>query len=237
MATFQTIINRARRTLLEVAEVSDSFWTDAELLEHGINAAKDLWKGVIDVYQDHFLRINTTSVSVVANQSTLSGVPADCFRVKSIEPRVPASYPNMFFRPRDWGHTTFIGARAGAAQDPTGSVFLYDLVGPGPPVAAPDVWIGPQSSSNVLLTFAYISAVSDSLTTASVNPIPGETDMAVQAWIVAHARAKEREDRSPDPEWLAIYGTEKANLIVAVTPRQEDEPDITEDLFGEAFDG
>ncbi len=234
MATFQTIIDRARSTLLET---TPSFWSDAELLAHGINAAKDLWKAIIDVYQDHFFRINDTSVSVVASQSTLSGVPSDCFRVKSIEPRVPASYPNMFFRPRDWGHPTFVSARAAAAQDPTGTVILYDLVGPGPPIAAPEIRIAPLSSSNVNLLLGYIAAVSDSLTTASANPIPGETDMAIQAWIIAHARAKEREDRSPDPEWLAIYGTEKANIVVAVTPRQEDEPDVTEDLFGEAFDG
>lgn len=234
MATLNTIIYRARKTLIED---TPSFWTDAELLEHAINAAKDLWKAAIDVYQDHFLRINATSVSIVANQSTLSGVPADCFRIKSIEPRVPASFPNLFFRPRDWGHPTFVAARSLDGQDPTGNLFLYDLVGPGPPIAAPDIWIAPKSSSNVDLTVAYIASVSDALTTASANPIPGETDMAVQAWIIAHARAKEREDRSPDPEWLAIYGTEKANLLVAITPRQEDEPDVTEDLFGEAFEG
>lgn len=234
MTTLNTIIYRARETLLED---TPSFWTDAELFAHAIDAAKDLWKAIIDVYQDHFLTINVTSVSVVANQSTLSGVPSDCFRVKSIEPRVPASYPNMFFRPKDWGHTQFVAARALEAQDPTGNVFLYDLVGPGPPIAAPDIWIGPQSRSNVNLTLAYIAAVSSSLTTSSTNPIPGETDKAIEAWIIAHARAKEREDRSPDPEWLAIYGTEKANLLVVVTPRQEDEPDVVDDLFGEAFEG
>lgn len=233
MATFQTIINRARKTLVEETA---SFWTDAELLDHGINAARDLWKAIIDVYQDHFLEVNATSCSIVANQSTLSGVPTDCFRVKSIEPRVPSSYPNLFFFPKDWGHADFKNARTMPAQDPTGIVFLYDLVGAGPPVAAPLVWIGPQSTSNVDLTIGYIKAVSDSLTTSSTNPIPGETDKAIEAYIIAYARAKEREDRSPDPEWLAIYGTEKANVMVAVTPRQEDEPDVVEDLFGEAFD-
>ncbi len=233
MATLNTIITRARKTLLEETA---SFWTDAELLDHAINGAKDLWKAIIDVYQDHFLEINATSVSVVASQSTLSGVPTDCFRIKSIEPRVPATYPNLFFFPKDWGHPEFKAARTMAAQDPQGTVFLYDLVGPGPPIAAPLVWIGPQSTTDVNLTIGYIKAVSDSLTTASANPIPGETDHAIEAYIIAHARAKEREDRSPDPEWLAIYGTEKANLLVAVTPRQEDEPDVVEDLFGEAFE-
>lgn len=234
MATFQTLIDRARKTLVEETA---SFWTDAELLAHGINGAKDLWKAIIDVYQDHFFEINATSVSIVANQSTLSGVPTDCFRIKAIEPRVPSSYTNLFFFPKDWGHADFKSARTMPAQDPTGIVFLYDLVGPGPPIAAPLVWIGPQSTSNVDLTIGYIKSVSDSLTTASANPIPGETDKAIEAYIIAYARAKEREDRSPDPEWLAIYGTEKANVMVAVTPRQEDEPDVVEDLFGEAFDG
>jgi hypothetical protein len=48
---------------------------------------------------------------------------------------------------------------------------------------------------------------------------------------MAWARAKEREDRSPDPEWLASYATEKSNLIVSATPRQEDEAKVVDAIF------
>ncbi len=46
--------------------------------------------------------------------------------------------------------------------------------------------------------------------------------------MIAHALAKERPDRKPDPDWLALYATEKTNIEVFVTPRQEDEPDVAE---------
>ena len=55
------------------------------------------------------------------------------------------------------------------------------------------------------------------------------------AWTVAFARAKEREDRSPDPAWLAIYATEKQNILTRLTPRQTQEPEIVGDMFGEMF--
>ncbi len=70
------------------------------------------------------------------------------------------------------------------------------------------------------------------------NPIPGESDNALIAWCVAYAKAKEQEteQRVPDPGWLAIYNTEKQGLLVALTPRQEQEEEIAEGLF-EGTDG
>jgi hypothetical protein len=100
-------------------------------------------------------------------------------------------------------------------------------------VATPTVRVVPQISGTLLLRFIYVAAPgSAALTLNSANPIPGESDNAMMAWIIAQARAKEREDRSPDPNWLAIYGTEKQSLLVRMAPRQQQEPEVVEDLFG-----
>lgn len=231
--TLSTIITNARATLLET---SAKFWTDAELLNILTDGAKDLWKAIIDVYQDHFFTLSTAgSVSMPADATTLSGVPTDCFRVKLIEPTTLSSFVNTFFRPKDYGHAEFRLARSEAAVDPRGITIYYDMVAQGPPVGAPTIYVAPKITSAMGVTLGYIRTVGD-LTTGSVNPIPGETDMALKAWIIAHARAKEREDRSPDPEWLAIYSTEKQAVLTAVTPREQDEPEYVEGMF-EGWDG
>jgi hypothetical protein len=53
---------------------------------------------------------------------------------------------------------------------------------------------------------------------------------------VAWARAKEREDRSPDPAWFATYSTDKQSLLTALTPRQEQEEEVVEGLFDGMFE-
>jgi hypothetical protein len=226
--TLNSIIYQARKVLLED---TPSFWTDAELLDIALNGCRDLWKGIIDVYQDHFLTLDESNVSLAANATTASGVPSDLFRVKFIEPRDRSTYINTFFFPRDYASDEFRRARTLTGQDATGCIFFYDVVGAGPPVAAPSLYISPKTNAALNLAVGYIAGISSSLTTASNNPIPGETDNALKAWTIAWARAKDREDRSPDPEWLKVYGDEKLGIITAVTPRQEDEPDYVEGLF------
>jgi hypothetical protein len=71
------------------------------------------------------------------------------------------------------------------------------------------------------------------VTSSGNNPIPGESDQALIAYIVAFARAKEREDRSPDPNWIAVYANEKQSILTRLTPRQSQEPDVVEALWGE----
>ena len=46
-------------------------------------------------------------------------------------------------------------------------------------------------------------------------------------------RAKEREDRSPDPSWLAIYANEKQMLLQSLGLRQYHEPQKVDDIFAE----
>lgn len=229
MATTITAI--ATRARIHLIETTASFWTDAELVTHAILGIEDLWKAVIDTYQDYFLTVDETNVSLTANSTSLSGVPADCFRVKSIEPRtLNPSSTQFMFRPLDFAHPYFIQARAESGNDPSGRVLYYDLISTGAPSGAPTIRVAPAVNATILLRLVYIPTL-PALTGASNNPIPGHADNAVMAWVIAYARAKEREDRAPDPEWLAIYATEKQHILTAITPRQEDEEDVVEGFF------
>lgn len=230
--TVSTLITRIRGTL---NEATASFWTDAELVAHIQAGAADLWKALVGVNEDHFFTLSTSS-SVVANQTTLSGVPSDLYRVKIIEPTTLSSYVNTFFRPKDYASAEFRRARSMDAQDPQGQVFFYDLVNEGPPVSTASIYIAPKSNAAFNLTIGYVRTIT-SLGTGSNNPIPGESDEALVAWTIAHARAKEREDRAPDPEWLVVYGTEKKNLVQVSTPRQVDEEVVVEALFEPYWEG
>lgn len=226
--TITTIATRARVHLIES---SASFWSDAELVTHAILGIEDLWKAVIDTFQDYFLTVDETNVSLTSGATSLTGVPADCFRVKSIEPRTLSdSNAQFLFRPLDFTDPLFIAARAESSTDPSGRVIYYDLISTGAPAGAPTIRVAPALNATVNLRLVYIPTVA-ALTGASNNPIPGHADNAVMAWVVAYARAKEREDRAPDPEWLGIYATEKQHILTAITPRQEDEEDYVRAMF------
>lgn len=229
-----SIITDAR---VDLKETTASFWTDAELLAHIKKGINDLWGAIIDLNQEHFMTVDTTNVSLAAEAESLTGVPADCFRVLLIEPKDTTSAgatPDVIFTPKKYNSAAFRNARQLTSQDPiSGLEILYTLAGAGEPVAAPTVYTAPKVSSPVTLRFVYAPGpASAALTTASNNPIGGESDNALKAWAVAHARAKEREDRSPDPNWIAIYATEKQALLTRMTPRQTQEPEYVEDLYG-----
>ncbi len=238
MSTLNTaIISRARKTLLETTA---SFWTDAELLEHFVAGAKDLWGAIADLHQEHHATLDITTMSIAASGITVTGVPADLFRVLLIEPRDLTSAGtgrDIRFIPRDYNSPEFASARGMSAVDPSnGTVIYYTLTGVGAPISAPTIHVGPSVTSALNLRVLYIPTLADSaLASGQVNPIPGESDNALYAWIIAYARAKERDDRSPDPNWLAIYATEKQNIITRLTPRQEQEPEYVSGMF-EDFD-
>ena len=228
--TLATIITNARVKLLET---SASFWTDAELLVDAIDGVRDLWKAVLALDEGHFYTQDITLVSMAASTKTLTGVPADVFRVVLIEPRdlsSTASVQDLTFEPRALNHPDFSGARSLGDVSPSGRTIYFSVLGAGSPVAAPTVEVAPTISSAVNLRFTYVAGLA-AMTSASNNPIPGESDHAVMAWIIAHARAKERADRSPDPEWLSMFAADKAHLLASLTPRQTQEPEVAEAFF------
>lgn len=241
MATLiQTIVTAARRNfLLEPAEVTDGYWTDQELLAHAVNGIKDLQKKIIDLYADHFVTLDTTNLSAVANTQALSGVPSDLLRVKTIQPRVlgpMATNRGLIFKYRQLTHPDFVQSEAMPAVDPNNRVIYYAVINAGAPVAAPSILIAPTLSAAVPLTLKYVPTIG-TLTLADNNPIPGESDRAIEAYIAAFARAKEREDRSPDTEALSIYATEARSLLIALTPRSEQEPEYVVGMFEHEYGG
>ncbi|MET0742954.1 MAG: hypothetical protein ABWY78_06245 [Microvirga sp.] len=226
--TIQTIVDIARR---HVVESTASFWSDAELVALCNRGIRDLWRAINDNYQDYFFTNDESNVSMAASTGTLTGVPADCAIVRGIEPRVLGTYPDVIFKPLNYNHPEFSNARTTQAINPnSGGVIWYHLSGAGAPVAAPTIYVAPQLTSAVPLRLIYVPTLTEKVI-ANDNPIPGESDNALVCWTVAYMRAKEREDRSPDPEWLTLYGTEKTNILVSLTPRQHDEEEIVEAMF------
>jgi hypothetical protein len=220
----------------KLVETTANFWPDSELTTHANAAVRDLWRAISDTHQDYFF---TTSEAVTfpANTATLGSVPAGVAKVLGIEPLVQSSYPNMNFFPKRFTHPDMIAARAADAVDPAsaGPTF-YAITGAGGPVAAPTIYAAPKVTTAVALRLTYVP-VCATLTASSTNPIPGESDDALIAYVIAHALAKERGDRKPDPDWLAKYATEKQNVLKFVTPRQEDEPDVAEAVFEQFTEG
>lgn len=240
MATkLYSIRDRARKILLEESNgQTNLFWTDAELFEHLVAGIKDLWGAIVDLHQEHFLKIDDTHVSQENGSATLTGVPDDVFRVLQITPRdttTNGSNRAVVYMPKKYNSIEFTNARTLDARDPSlGMVVYYDIVNAGAPVSAPEIRVAPLSTNQVLLLLVYIptpGTIDDADST--YNPIPGEADNALWAWTVAWARAKERDDRSPDPNWLATYATEKQNLLTRLTPRQEQEPEVVPSMFEE----
>lgn len=228
--TLGTIITNSRTHL---NESTASFWTDAELLVHAIDGCRDLWKAIIDLNQGHFQTVDDTNVSLAANTATLTGVPSDVFRVESLEVRDLTSantVQDMTFTPKKKNHPDWAGARALGAVSPGGREIFFDIRNAGSPVAAPTIDVAPTITSAVNLRLVY-TATLGALVSGSSNPIPGESDHAIMCWVIAHARAKERPDSKPDPEWLSFFATDKTALLKALTPRQIQEPDYAEALF------
>lgn len=210
------------------------YWTSDEIVGYLNRGIKDMWGAVIDLNQEHFQTVVET-VTLAAEATQLASVPTDCFRVLLIEPAdttTGGTHPYIVFRPKDYNSHEFINARAQVSLDPSsGLIIYYTLTQAGAPIGAPTILTGPKVSSALTLRMAYVPTA-PTKTSAQANPIPGESDNALIAWGVAYARAKERQDRAPDPNWLTIYATEKTNVLVRLTPRQTQEPEVVDSFFG-----
>lgn len=230
MATpLSTILASVR---INLQEETAKLWTDAEIVAHLNSGIKDLWRALNTQYQNFFFT-TSTAVTYAASAETLANVPSDVSTILGLELVTPSTYPSIVFEYKDYSSVEFQSARAATALDPTtaGRIF-FCATGAGAPTAAPTVYIAPKLTAALTLRLTYIPTVG-TLTSASNNPVPGESDKALEAWATAHARSKIRPDQAPDPEWLAIYATEKTNILVAVAPRQEVTDQVAESVFGE----
>lgn len=224
-------------TLAEVrdflVEKSARFWSDAELKAIYRLGVNDLWGAILDVHGDHYFINNDRDVVLRANDTKLSGVPDNCFRVLLIEPRditTDGTGRQVLFTPRRFNHPDFAGARTLAAQDVgMAREVFYQMSGVGAPIAAPTILTAPKLSGDLALRFVYCPTID----VVDKNPIPGQSDNALKAWTLAYALGKEgaQGQRTPDPGWLGIYATEKQLILTRLTPRQEQEPETVDDLF------
>jgi len=211
-------------------ELTPRFWSDAELLDIMTDGIRDLWGAVLDVHGEHYLVVDETNVSVVANTSELAGVPARCFRVQYLEPRDTSSNgtaPWLQFLPRKFNSPESAYARSLSSLDTGTRDIYYAVSGEGSPVAPPVIRIAPTLTSALNLRLAY----NPTLEIGVNNPIPGESDLALKAWTVAYAMAKETPDNTPNPGWLSIYATEKQGILTRIIPRQEQEPEYVMGMF------
>jgi hypothetical protein len=209
------------------------YWTSTELQALINQGIKDLWRSIVDLKQEHYLTIDDTNVILPANSSVLVGVPNDVHKVYMVEPRdltQNGSNRGLMFQPRDYNSDVFQMARSTGAIDPVNGVIYYAVHKQGAPVNAPEIRVAPQVTSTVPISFCYVPSLV-TLPPEGIVPIPGEADNALVAWTVAYARAKERDDRSPDPAWLAIYANEKQNILQSLGLRDYQENTFAEAVF------
>lgn len=229
-----SLIAQARIHLVEPAA---AFWTDAELMGHMQNGAKDLWKKIVGQYKEHFVTINDTTMVLPKYAPGIVGVPTDMFRPIVIEPRILGqNNPNqgLIFKPRKRTDPDFIQANAADPQTPQSTVIFYDVINPGAPVGPPGILTAPQVTDDVLLRGTYNNTLPP-LSLTGNNPIPGESDNALIAWTVAYARSKEGstpETRVPDANWMTVYATEKTNTVAELSvSRSEQDQEVVEAVF------
>lgn len=233
--TLGSLITDARSLMIApiAGANGDLFWTDAELLGHLNRGIKELWRSINDNFQNYFLTVDRTNVHAEVNTDLLSGVPADCGIVRFLGPRDPQASPYLRFEYKDPTHRDYIAARTEPAFDVNQARLVYYYISQaGAPVAAPEIHIAPTLGSILNLELIYVPTLVTK-TASDTNPIPGESDLALIAWTVAWARAKEREDRSPDPAMIQMYATEKQNILTALTPRTTQDDEVAEALFEE----
>ncbi len=221
----------ARKRLIEPVP---RFWTSDELIGIAIAGIKDLWRSIVDLKQEHYLTINN-SVIYPANGIELTGLPTDIHKVYMVEPLDPtenSANNGLRFQPLEYNHRFFQQARTMQSVAPVSTNIYFSVAGQGAPDAVTRVLCAPKVTSNVNISFSYVPTL-PLLNKDSQVPITGEADNALVAWTVAYARAKERDDRTPDSGWMAIYGTEKQNLLESLGLRQYQEPKIGDAMFEE----
>lgn len=231
--TCASLITRVRDL---INESTASFWSDAELLRYMNGAINDLYRRIKDNIQDDFFTLDESNVSAAASTAALTGVPSNVAEIRQLLPRSIVSYPNLRFWPRKWTDYDFQAARASTALDPiSGGDVFYAIYGTGGPVGAPNIEIAPTLSAAVPLTLAYVPSRTEITSDATVNPIPGESDMALVYYTTAHALGRtphgDNDTMRPDSAYMKLFEQEAVKIVVASTPRQTDEPDVAEAFF------
>lgn len=222
----------ARRQL---SELVPKFWSSEEIVAIIGQGVKDLWRDIANLKQEHFLKVNDRDVVLKAGERQFTGVPRDVHKIYMVEARdltLNGSNVGVAFEFKDWNHPNFKQARSMDSVDPSNCVIYVSPMGAGGPDGETIVRVAPTVTADLNITFAYVPTLSE-LKGDDQVPIPGEASNALVAWTMAYARAKETEDRSPDPNWLSVYSTEKQHLLESLGLRQYQDAQYVDALFEE----
>lgn len=225
----QTLVRR------QLNELTPKFWTEEELHDIILQGIRDLWKDIVNLKQEHFLKLDDHNVVLKSGEHKLSGVPKDVHKIYLIEPRDPSlngGNNGVVFEFKDRNHNTFKAAQALDSVDPSMVTIYFCPTGAGGPDGETVIYCAPSVTSDLNILFGYIPTLVDLQPTDPI-PIPGESSNALVAWTLAYARAKERDDRGPDPTWLQVYMTEKTHILEALGVRQYQDPQYADALFEE----
>lgn len=232
MATqVKDIVVQVRELLVEK---DPRFWSDEELIRHVYNGCKDMWRDIVDLKQEHFLFHNTTEVTYQPDADRLTGVPSNVHKVYMIEALDQSSTSTnvgLQFRPLDYNHDLFRLSRTLDPIAPQNNTVYYSITSAGGPVSAPVILCAPKVSSVVNIAFTYVPTIEPFSDGEAIIPIPGEADSALVAWTVAWARAKERDDRMPDPGWFQTYSTLRQHILQSLGTREYQEPYFVDAMF------
>lgn len=226
--TLQTILNMTRDALNEAVP---RYWSDAELLRYMNRGIRDAWRQISVTNQNYQFQIDVAA-TLDANATTVTGVPSNLSVLFQIESVDMVAHPITFIG-KEYTSADFQNARRQAdAQDPTQpAVVYYCLTGAGAPVAAPTIHVAPTVSAQVALAIAYRPTIGAELAASGTVPLPGEVDQALVHWTVAHALGRERGDAAPDSTRMGWYQSEIDKILVAITPRDEQEDQVVEAMF------
>jgi hypothetical protein len=228
ISTIETIVRQ------RLVEITPRFWTSDELTTMIIAGIKDLWREVVDLKQEYYLTVDNVNVSYPQGSNMLAGVPTNVHKIYMIEPvdlTLNGTNHGLEFKPLEYNKELFKAARGIDAIDPSNGVIWYATHSQGAPVGAPVIRCAPQVTSTVYLSFCYVPTIDTLLSSSDFVPIPGEADNALVAWTVAYAKGKETPTGAPDPSWLAIYATEKTNLLESLGLRNYQEPEYVDAEF------
>ena len=222
------LVPRVRTRLLESSE---RFWSDAEIVAEFNAGISDLWRRINDVFEDHFLTVDTTNVTMATSATTLTGVPTDVFTVRGLEPVNVSTYSALRFEFKPYNSAEFQSARSATAFDPGQGGLIYAAVtGAGAPVGAPTIHVAPPLTATIAIRLSYVPTIA-AKTLGDYNPIPGESDQALVYYAVAHLLNKDKDEFTIDRGYMGKYEEEVTKILVSVTPRQTQDDEVSEAIF------
>jgi hypothetical protein len=230
MATLLSAIETKVRDRLLAPAATDLFWSTADVMRVMNDGILDLHAAICQLNQAHFRTIDLTNVSQAASGTQLTGVPTDVLVVHRIRPRVPSNYPNLQYVKRSYTSEDFENALAlGTVAVDSGGAIFYDVQDAGAPVAAPVILVAPSINSSVPLALIYARTIGPFIAT-DPNPIPGNSDNALETWCVAHLIGGE-DNKEPHAGFLQKYSTEKTKILVNLQPRDDSEPRYVDGMW------